>query len=198
VLGDGILRHSDLPPIKSFKENELKILINMLEKNINCPLTTSAGRLFDGISSLLGIRHKITYEGQAAMELEFSIREKKEEKPYDFSLKKDENGGEKFIISWEEMVLKIVEEFLNKKPVGVMAYKFHITMAEIIKEIAKISKKEKVILSGGCFQNKFLLEKTKEILEKNGFSVYFNQRIPPNDGGISFGQTVALNYLKAY
>lgn len=198
VLGDGIFKYLDLPPVKSFKENEIKILINMLKKNINCPQTTSAGRLFDGISSILGIRHKITYEGQAAMELEFSIREKKGEKPYDFSLKKDENGGERFVINWEEMVLKIVEEFLEKRQVGIIAYKFHITMAEIIKEIAKISKKEKVILSGGCFQNKFLLEKTKELLEEEGFKVYFNQRIPPNDGGISFGQVVALNYLKDF
>jgi len=195
ILGDGIYRYFDLPPLKNFKEEEIKTLLNMLKKNINCPLTTSAGRLFDGISSLLGIRHKISYEGQAAMELEFAIREKREEKHYNFKLKRDENGGSIYIISWEDMVLSILDDFINKKPVGVISYKFHLTMAEIIKEIAKISKKEKVVLSGGCFQNLFLLEKTKEILEEDGFFVYFNQRIPPNDGGISFGQVVALNYL---
>ncbi len=195
VLGDGVFKYMDLPPLRSFKEEELNLLLNMLKKNINCPLTTSAGRLFDGISSLSGIRHKISYEGQAAMELEFSIREKKDEKSYEFFFKREENGGSVYVISWENIILSIIQDIINKKPIGIISYKFHLTMAEIIKEIAKISKMEKVVLSGGCFQNLFLLEKAKEILEGEGFFVYFNQRIPPNDGGISFGQVVALNYL---
>ncbi len=198
TFGPKILEKKELPPVKAFKDEELKIITNMLEKNINCPLTTSAGRLFDGVSSILGIRQRITYEGQAAIELEFAIREKENEKPYNFSLKKqgEENGGSVFMISWEEMVISIVEDFLRKKPIQNISYKFHLTMVEIIKEISKASKERVVILSGGCFQNLFLLEKTKETLEKEGFVVYFNQRIPPNDGGIAFGQVVALNYLK--
>lgn len=198
TFGLSFIRRRELSVLRNFKENEIEILINMLEKNINCPKTTSAGRIFDGISSILGIRHKINYEGQAAMELEFSIREKEDEKPYNFSIKKqgDENGGSSYIIGWEEMIISIVEDIMKKKPVGIISFKFHLTMCEIIKEIAKASKEKIVLLSGGCFQNLFLLEKTKEILEKDGFLVYFNQRIPPNDGGVAFGQVVALNYLK--
>jgi len=172
----------------NFNDNELEIIKSMLDKNINSPRTSSAGRLFDAVSSLLGISHCSNYEGQSAMKLEFAV-DKNESGKYHFELK--ENG--KFIIDWQAMIESIIDDRKNGVDVTKISTKFHNTLSEIILNISEILSEEKVVLSGGCFQNIYLTEKTVELLENKNHKVYVHQRIPPNDGGIALGQIAAAD-----
>ncbi len=177
-------------PLDRFTAQELKLIRQMLEKKINSPLTSSAGRLFDGVASLLNIKQKLNYEGQAAMMLEFSADEK-ERASFPFNII-SENP---LVIDWRPAVRQIVSE-IPQENTGKISACFHNSLVEIILEIAKRSKLNKVVLSGGCFQNVFLLNRTIQKLQENNFSVYRHQRIPPNDGGIAVGQiALALNHL---
>ncbi|MCL6100072.1 MAG: carbamoyltransferase HypF [Bacteroidetes bacterium] len=186
-FGDNLF-DQDVELLDQFSAQELKLIRQMLEKKINSPLTSSAGRLFDGIASLLGIKQKLNYEGQAAMMLEFSADES-EYASYPFEI----IDTEPLMIDWRPIIKEILS-YRAKNSVGKISARFHNTLAEIIREVAKRSKLNKVVLSGGCFQNAYLLNHTIEKLQKNNFSVYWHQRIPPNDGGIAVGQiALALN-----
>lgn len=174
---------------KNFSENETNIILKMLENQVNSPLCSSAGRLFDAAASLLDINQKMNYEAQAAMLLEFACKERVKDF-YNFSIK----GNDFFIIDWENIIVEMLEDMKNKIPIGVMAAKFHNTLTHVILKTAMIAGEKKVVLSGGCFQNSYLLTHSIALLEENGFSVYTHQRIPANDGGISLGQIVAANW----
>ncbi|HBY99685.1 MAG TPA: hypothetical protein DEO84_00040 [candidate division Zixibacteria bacterium] len=128
------------------------------------------------------------YEGQAAMELEYIIGDIKIDESYPIEIIDNEGV---YIINWEQLVRHIIEEYRNSLASGLISAKFHNSMAEIMVEIARKAGQEKVVLSGGCFQNKYLLEQCVERLDKAGFRPYWHQRIPPNDGGISLGQVMA-------
>ncbi len=188
IFGDNIFEMKDLETIKSFTQKELDTLKTMLKKNINSPLTSSAGRLFDAVSSIIGIRQITKYEGQAAMELEFSIDNIKTEEIYPFKIYQK---GNIYIIDWSPMILNIIEDKKRNMLVGEISAKFHNTLSEIIVDIVKRINQERVVLSGGCFQNKYLTEKTIDKLKNKNFKVYWHQRIPPNDGGIALGQIMA-------
>lgn len=189
IFGDNLF-DQDIELLNRFSAQELKLIRQMLEKKINSPLTSSAGRLFDGVASLLNIKHKLNYEGQAAMMLEFST-DKNELASYPFEI----DDAEPLLIDWRPIIKEIMSD-CEKSSVGKISARFHNTLAEIILEIAKRSRLNKVVLSGGCFQNAFLLNRTIEKHQENNFSVYWHQRIPPNDGGIAVGQiALALNRL---
>ena len=170
--------------------DKLSMIEKMLDKNINSPLTSSCGRLFDAASSLIGIRDEISYEGQAAMELEsfcaLGIKER-----YKFRIYKE---GEEFIIDPQEIFIDIIKDLKEGIDKKVMAAKFHNTVAEFTLNLCgKIRKNtgiNKIALSGGVFQNRYLTEKIISLLEKDGFQVYTQRKVPPNDGGISLGQAV--------
>jgi hydrogenase maturation protein HypF len=194
AYGDDLFKDSFFQNIllKKYSSAELKSLRTMLAKIINCPLTSSAGRLFDAISSLLNICDTSTYEGKAAMMLEFVADESVTE-TYPFVLEK----GKLLIINWKPMLDRIIEDLNKTVSVPIISAKFHNTLAEIILGVAQKFGENKIVLSGGCFQNVLLLEKTINHLESKGFHVYHHQRIPTNDGGISLGQmVVALNAIK--
>jgi hydrogenase maturation protein HypF len=170
--------------------DKLSIIEKMIDKNINSPLTSSCGRLFDAASSLIGIRDEISYEGQAAMELE-SFCASGIKGRYNFCICKE---GEEFIIDPQEIFIDIIKDLKEGIDKKVMAAKFHNTVAEFtinlcgkIKENTGINK---IALSGGVFQNRYLTEKIISLLEKDGFQVYTQRKVPPNDGGISLGQAV--------
>jgi len=169
-----------------FTSAEIGIILNMLSKKINSPITSSAGRLFDAVSSLLGICDKSNYEGQAAMMLEFAA-ETNEKGNYKFEI----NESGKLIIDWQPIIISIINDLRKDINISNISAKFHNTLANIILEIAKKSGLNKVVLSGGCFQNALLTEITVNLLRKNNYQVYWHQRIPPNDGGISLGQIAA-------
>jgi len=170
--------------------DKLSIIEKMIDKNINSPLTSSCGRLFDAVSSLIGIRDEISYEGQAAMELE-SFCASGITKRYKFSIYKEE---EKFIIDPQEIFIDIIKDLKKRLDKKVMAAKFHNTVAEFTADlcgkIRENSEINEIALSGGVFQNKYLTEKVVFLLEDKGFKVYIQRKVPPNDGGISLGQAV--------
>jgi hydrogenase maturation protein HypF len=140
------------------------------------PRTSSAGRLFDGLASLLGLRQKNSFEGQAAMSLEHCL-DASEAGAYPV------RGGD-----WEPMLRAALEDIDKGAPAGKVSARFHNGLARMIVETAQAAGLERVALSGGVFQNAYLGEKTAVLLEAAGFQVYTHQRLPPNDGCISAGQ----------
>ena len=177
-----------------FTRMEISNLIRMLDKNINAPVTSSAGRLFDAVASILGIQHYNNYEGQAPMALEFAASKSNTSDVYSFNINlNSEDGFQHWIIDW----VPILESILTERQIehrNKIARKFHNTLLEINLTIAKKCGLNKVVISGGSFQNKLLSEGTIAILKTNGFLPYWHQRVPPNDGGISLGQIMASQY----
>ncbi len=172
-------------------KSEINVILNMIEKNINCYLTSSLGRIFDGVSFMLGLAVKSTFEGQAAMALEYAIDENESGV---YSL--DYLSEDKLIIDWRPMIKAIVNDIQNCILTSVIAAKFHNTLAEMIFKVAEQFNVENLLLSGGCFQNKFLLEKIIRTGKEKKINVYRHHEIPTNDGGISAGQI--MYYLKYY
>jgi len=170
--------------------DKLSIIEKMIDKNINSPLTSSCGRLFDAVSSLIGIRDEITYEGQAAMELESFCASGIKER-YKFRIHKE---GEEFIIDPQQIFIDIIKDLKEGIDKKIIAAKFHNTVAEFTLNLCgKIRENtgiNEIALSGGVFQNKYLTEKVVFLLEDKGFKVYIQRKVPPNDGGISLGQAV--------
>ena len=177
---------------KRFNQKDVEIVITMIKKKINTPLTSSVGRLFDAVSSLLGIRDTITFEGEAAIELETAAdaREEKELLSYPFLIIHDDP----IIVDIKPLLKSAGEDLIKSVKIAVISYRFHYTLAMIIVEVSKILKTQgkirDVVLSGGVFQNKLLLNLAVTHLEREGFRVWFNEQFPANDGGISLGQAV--------
>lgn len=176
-------------------EGEYKVQFAMADKNINAIRSTSAGRLFDGVSAILGIRRKSTFEGEASMALEFAAEafeksgdtEYREELP---PLAEDLDG--RIILNTGMLVETIVKARISGENVQKLAYFFHKELAHQITESCVRVRKEngykKVALSGGVFQNSLLLRLTDELLQEEGFEVLKHSMVPPNDGGIALGQ----------
>jgi hydrogenase maturation protein HypF len=211
-------RHTS-PLLHTFGEEELRILVHMIRKDINSPLTSSVGRLFDAVAALIGLRGWVSFEGQAAMDLEYITRDGiKSYYPFEFldltepvpSLSKDSSRIEKepelhssvssspsYIVDWAPMILAILEDIRKGVPADEIATKFHNTLSEVVTSVANLLGMERIVLTGGVFQNGYLTERTCRRLEEEGFKSYIHQRVPPNDGGISFGQVaVAAASLK--
>ncbi len=182
----------DINFIKELDRNKWATIKTMIDKGINSPMTSTSGQLFDAVSALVGIRKEIHYEGQAAIELEMVAGE--EASGYQFDLQKLEDHT---LILIEPMFRGIVSDLERGVGVESISSKFHNTIAKIILnmciKIRKTSGLDRVALSGGVFQNRLLLENTYVLLNKNNFKVFTQQRVPPNDGGIAFGQVVIAN-----
>lgn len=179
----------DHPLIKSFKEEELKTYIEMYRKKLGMPLTSSMGRLFDAVSALLGIRYTITFEAQAAMDLEFEAMKDETEERYSFQIR---SSQENYIIDWEPMIKEILEDKSKREK---KARRFHNTIVKMIIDILELSPVNRVALSGGVFQNLLLSNLVHRELKRMGVTHYLHRRIPPNDGGISLGQAVVGGVL---
>jgi len=179
---------------------KIETVIRMIDRKINCPLISSAGRLFDAVASIAGLRQTIRFEGQAAMELEFAIGAEKTEEAYPFSVLEQCRNSQNdltpvIIVDWEPLIRAVLHDVQILIPLARISRKFHNTMVEIIVSVAKRVAQERVVLSGGCFQNKNLVENAVRRLETEGFKPYWHQRIPPNDGGIALGQLVAASRI---
>ena len=181
----------DIDFIRKYKR-KIKIIAQMIDKNINVIETSSMGRLFDCISSLSGITERTSYEGQAAMELE-SFAISKTKSFYEFRINDKE-------INVKEIIKQIIRDTLQKKTKYEISTKFHNTICEILLKAAIILRKKyrinKVLLSGGCFQNRYLTENVVEKLKKDKFDVYTHKLVPPNDGGIALGQMLIAGVMK--
>ncbi|OKH33578.1 carbamoyltransferase HypF [[Phormidium ambiguum] IAM M-71] len=184
IFGDRLFTMSELAPVQAFSAKELPILQTMLNKNLHSPLTSSAGRLFDAIASLINLRQIDSFEGQAAMELEFALDAIATEESYQLTIQNDR-------LDWQSMVLEIINDINQKVPIPIISAKFHNALATAIVTVAKQNGIAQIVLTGGCFQNKYLTEKTVQYLQENSFSPYWHQRIPTNDGGIALGQIMA-------
>ncbi len=187
IFGSDVINMKQYHPVRAFSVPELSVLRMMLAKGIQSPRTSSAGRLFDAVASLAGLHQVIRFEGQAAMRLEFAAYDFRTDESYPLLM----TEGDPSIIDWEPLVRALLEDLRKNESAGLISAKFHNTLAEAACRVAERVGEEKVMLSGGCFQNKYLTERTIEILKKRGFRPYWHQRIPPNDGGIALGQTVA-------
>jgi len=163
-----------------FSTNEKNLLKLALTKNLNCPKTSSVGRLFDAVASLLDLCHINQYEGHAAMLLENCAANFETSDFYDFEIVEK-------IIDWQPMIEQLL---LDKKTqsINYCAAKFHNTLAKISVCCAKYVNQRNVVLSGGCFQNAVLTKKVFVELTAANFTVYTHQNVPSNDGGLALGQ----------
>jgi hydrogenase maturation protein HypF len=186
IFGEAVFQRQDLAVLADFAPNELALVRQALARGVNSPVTSSAGRLFDAVAALLGLCPRVHFEGQAAMELEYTIQRGVED-AYRFELKEETSR----IVDWQPMILQVLDDILRGVPAGLVAAKFHNTLVEMIVAVARLADLPKVVLSGGCFQNKYLLERTVRRLQAEDFRPYWHQRVPPNDGGIALGQVVA-------
>ncbi len=180
-------------PQLGFSPAQTALLTKSLANKINTPLTSSMGRLFDGIAALLGLRQQASFEGQAAMDLEFACRGVHSDRSYPFIIAPVtldvETGSSQ--INWNMIVEGALADLALGCSVGEIAATFHNTLVDMILTVAAQQKLETVVLGGGCFQNKRLLEDSVFQLRKAGFRPVWSQKIPLNDGGISLGQIVA-------
>ena len=175
-----------LPLLNSFKVAELALLKQMLAKHVQSPTSSSAGRLFDTVASILDLCHINRFEGQAAMRLEQLASKSQIQETYSYTIS-DETPA---IVDWRPMIEAILAD-LDQLTKADIAAKFHHTLAQIITEMAVRTGQAKVVLSGGCFQNALLAELTLERLTDRGFTVYRHGNVPPNDGGLAVGQLYA-------
>jgi hydrogenase maturation protein HypF len=157
----------------------------VIQKKINTPLTSSMGRLFDAISSLLSVRDEVHYEGQAAIELEM-IADHEVRETYSFKIQQEESP---MAIDPVEIIRRVVSDLTKGISPSKIAGKFHRTIASLIIETCELIR-SKERLSGGVFQNIFLLSLVTKELRISGFEVFAHHLVPANDGGISLGQAV--------
>jgi hydrogenase maturation protein HypF len=183
-------------PLAGLETAETEIIRQQLKRKINSPLASSAGRLFDAVAALAGVRGEIDYEAQAAIELEMLAPDKIDKAgAYPFSIEVE--GGMR-VVKLRELLLGVVGDVRDKVPVPEISLKFHNTVAEIVagmcKLIARESSIKKVALSGGVFQNRLLSRLAVAALKREGFDVLTHRLVPANDGGISLGQAVVANF----
>ncbi|HEX74726.1 MAG TPA: carbamoyltransferase HypF [Dehalococcoidia bacterium] len=196
LLGEDFLLE-DLP-IRKLDLDELELIKQQLKRGVNSPLTSSAGRLFDAISALVGVRQEIDYEAQAVIELEMLAPNEWNElglKAYPFSIV--EHQGVR-VVKLGELFNTVVQDVRNQTPIPSISLKFHNTVAQMIIEMCKLITNQtsinQVVLSGGVFQNRLLLKLATTTLQREGFSVLTHHSVPCNDGGISLGQAVIANF----
>jgi hydrogenase maturation protein HypF len=172
-------------------EAEYGVLVQMIAKNVNAPPTSSMGRLFDAVSAIAGVRRAIHYEGQAAIELEY-YTDPRIEGEYCFDVEKAGDG--RLIVSPAPMFEALVEDVRQGEPVNALSTRFHNGVARMMVEVCtRIREAEAlgtVALSGGVFQNRYLLTRAVKLLEEAGFRVLVHSRVPANDGGLSLGQAL--------
>jgi len=185
------------PPLGGqVEEEKIRVVRQQIDQKINSPLTSSCGRLFDCISALLGLCLSVSYEGQAAVELEM-IADPGEEGRYEFFLQEEE-GQE--IIRLQPLIEGVLKDIEKGTAHSLISGKFHNTLVQISVAICrKISSQggpKKVALTGGVFQNRFLSERVKAALEKAGFEVLVHRLVPCNDGGLSLGQAAIANFVQ--
>lgn len=193
IFGERLFLMKNLRPLSAFTQQEIKVVKKCLERRINTPPASSAGRLFDAISSLLGLCQIAGFEGQAAMKLEHEAESCTCEDLYEYKLEKQLPS---YIIDWEPMILGIIDDIKGKAEPGHVAAKAHNTLAGVCVETATLAGIENVVLTGGCFQNKYLTEKVIGLLKDKGFIPHWHRYVPPNDGGLSLGQIMAALWKK--
>ncbi len=172
------------------KDHCSDLMETVIKSAVNCPLTSSLGRLFDGVAVILGLRQTVSFEGQAAMEME-AMAKKQNVGTLPFDIKEE---GPCLLLDFIPAIRRIVESLLTGTSKESLAWAFHACLHRAFCEVAvRIRHKtglNRAVLSGGCFQNRILLEGCLKDLNNAGFEVFIHKRVPTNDGGISLGQAV--------
>ena len=189
LLGEAIFELHNYPYLQAFTTQELNILKVALKKQLNTPSTSSVGRLFDAVASLTDICQVNTYEGEAAMKLEFAASSMASDLSYPFQVRESRPR----VIDWQQTLEAILHDCLNDQSQWVAA-KFQNTLVEMALNIAQSANQSNIVMSGGCFQNAYLVEKINQRLQDTGFKVFQHEKIPPNDGGLALGQIIASTY----
>jgi hydrogenase maturation protein HypF len=177
-------------------EEEKKAVIDMVRSGVNCPKTSSMGRIFDAASSLLGICTRRTYEGQPAIELE-GFANRNETEAYEPVII---DSGDTLLIDGANLLLRVYQDFTNGTPAENVAARFHNTVARatalVAQKAAQRAGCKRICLSGGCFQNALLLDRTLRLLSDAGLMPYTHHRVPPNDECVAYGQLVIAGAIK--
>jgi hydrogenase maturation protein HypF len=196
VYGDA-MEGLDLGFVRRLDRRAWPVIRQMLAKGVNSPPTSSAGRLFDAVAALLGLRDEVHYEGQAAVELEVLASED----PVDVYPVRLRHDPTPLVVETQDIIRGVVRDLIKGEPAPRIAAKFHATLAAIILEVCRqlrtLTGQRRVALSGGVFQNVLLLTQAVSRLEAHGFEVYTHSQVPPNDGGIALGQVAVANALLA-
>jgi hydrogenase maturation protein HypF len=183
AYGDDFLK-LDIPFVRQLDQKKWSAIKQMIQAGVNCPPTSSLGRLFDAVAALVGLRTEVQYEGQAAIELE--VQAVPAENGYPFEMQEDG------LLDVRLMMRAIVEDLVKGISISEISGHFHRAVAHMLMNACQIARKKTgvtdIALSGGVFQNRLLLEQVLLLLEADGFKVYINRLVPPNDGGLSLGQ----------
>lgn len=183
LFGDALWARENLAPIRTVASPKRRVLAQMLRRGVNAPLCSSAGRLFDAAASLLDLRQRVSFEGEAATALEQLAAGRVE-----LTAPTTPMAGDPLRVDWGPAMLEIVDGVAAGVPVPRLAARFHAALTEMIAGTVARQGHRRVVLVGGCFQNRVLLEATVRRLRTGGAEVFWPQKVPPNDGGLAFGQ----------
>ncbi len=172
-----------------FEDAELTTLLSALQRPGLFPRTSSMGRLFDAVAAVCGLSHRVSYEGEAAMSLEFAA-DPREMAHYEIPL----DLGTPAVADWQPLLENILADRAAGVPLARLAARFHNSLALLAGRIARRAGCPRIVLTGGCFQNRLLTERTRACLLKAGWEVYTQRAVPPGDGGISLGQVLGATY----
>jgi len=188
LFGEDVFQNEEFAPVRALSFAEKKAFPQMLRTGTGLVYSTSMGRLFDAVASLLDVCHSSSYEGHAAIMLEQAIEGIETEEAYAFLISSDPVWS----LQWKLLLLQMLCDRERGVPTSIISAKFHNGLANSIVAAARDSGERTVVLSGGCFQNKYLLERTVTLLRKDGREPVFHRRVPTNDGGIAVGQIASI------
>ncbi|GAA4644093.1 hypothetical protein GCM10023115_20530 [Pontixanthobacter gangjinensis] len=184
--GDALWKREDIPAVASFSHSERAILRTAMTRKINAPLTSSMGRLFDIVASVLGLRQIVSFEGEAALAVEFAAGCLRNPTALPAPILSQMNGSEQ--IDWRPMLETLCESALQGVSTDELAGGFHVWLSKAACLVARRAGISKVVLTGGCFQNALLCGLVAKDLREAGFEPFMHRKIPCNDGGLAVGQ----------
>jgi hydrogenase maturation protein HypF len=188
AFGDDFLG-LDIPFVRGLGRAKGELILRMITRQVNSPLTSSCGRLFDGVAALIGIRQEVSYEAQAAIELEMSARSSAETGGYPFLIRRHDKCWQ---IDTSPLFGAIVEDLRRNLCAETISRRFHNGLVEALVQLACLLREDssinRICLSGGTFNNLLLFEASVEKLESRGFDVFTHSEVPAGDGGLSLGQ----------
>ena len=193
LMGEEMLGHR--LPYWQVSQGQREKFASLLKFGVASPWTTSMGRLFDAVASLSGLCRESSFEGQAAMAVQFAAEQEAGVsgvmgEGYPMDLVASNNPDIKWLIDWRSMVSAMLEDLHRGHRLEQIAARFHAGLAAVTVRVAQAAGLPRVVLTGGCFQNRLLLSLVRRRLEEAGFEVYSHSLVPPNDGGLSLGQAV--------
>jgi hydrogenase maturation protein HypF len=205
LFGDALFSMKRLALLNAFSAVELAVLRTMFQRRIQVPRTSSVGRCFDAVAALAGFQPVTQFEGQAAMDLEFALDGMETEERYDLEIREPRalvaaretaaDGSDlapaPLVLDWARLVRAVLEDLDCGRGKALIAAKFHNALVEALVAVARRIGEERVVLTGGCLQNKYLTERAVRRLRAEHFHPYWHRQVPANDGGIALGQILA-------